>query len=67
MSTLEELEAYPGAVLTCAQVAPVLQANPYTIHLTARQRPELLGFPVIVLGNRVKIPKAAFLRYMRGE
>jgi hypothetical protein len=53
-------------VLTCQQIAPVLGANPATIHLQATDRPELLGFPVIVMGSRVKIPKRPFLACMRG-
>lgn len=65
--TLEEVEALPGEVLTCANVAGILAASPNTIHVTAVQRPELLGFPVIVLGTRVKIPKRPFIRFMRGE
>lgn len=64
--TLAELEALPSEVLTCQQIAPVLGANPATIHLQATDRPELLGFPVIVMGSRVKVPKAAFIRFMRG-
>lgn len=49
---------------TVTEVCGVLNADPQTIRLTARQRPELLGFPVIVAGNRVKIPRIPFLRYM---
>jgi hypothetical protein len=65
--TLEEVEALETEVLSCANVARVLQASPTTIHDTAIQKPWLLGFPVIVVGeSRVKIPKRAFLRYMRG-
>lgn len=64
--TLAGLEALPGEVLTCQQIAPVLGANPATIHLQATDRPELLGFPVIVMKSRVKVPKAAFIRFMRG-
>lgn len=63
--TLEEIEALPGEILTCAQVAPLLQADPYTIHQQAMLRPDLLGFPVICAGRRVKIPKRPFLKYMR--
>jgi hypothetical protein len=63
--TLDQLEALPAEVLTCAQVAPVLCASPATLHLQALERPELLGFPVIVAGSRVKIPKRPFLRFMR--
>lgn len=65
-STLQELEAYPQDTLTVAVVGKVLKADPQTLRLQARQRPDLLGFPVIVAGTRVKIPKDAFLRYMRG-
>jgi hypothetical protein len=31
------------------------------------QDPSKLGFPVIVAGRRVKVPKAPFIKYMRGE
>lgn len=49
---------------TVTEVSGVLNANPHTLRVTARQRPELLGFPVIVSGNRVKIPRIPFLRFM---
>lgn len=62
--TLAEIEALPTEVLTCAQIAPVLGADPHTLHLQATDRPELLGFPVIVMGSRVKIPKRPFLAFM---
>ena len=65
--TLDQIEALPVEVLTCAQVAPLLGANPATIHGQATDRPELLGFPVIVAGSRVKIPKRPFCKFMRGE
>lgn len=65
--TLTEIEALETEVLTCDQVASVLHRNPQTIRVTARQRPELLPFPVIVTGSRVSIPRQAFLRAMRGE
>ena len=64
--TLAEIEAIPSEVLTCQQIAPILGANPATIHIQATDRPELLGFPVIVMGSRVKIPKRPFLAFMRG-
>lgn len=65
--TLEDLEALPDEVLTCKQVAPILKADPYTIHLQAMDAPYMLGFPVIVAGRRVKIPRLAFISYMKGE
>lgn len=65
--TVDELEALPVSVLSCAQVAPILKANAYTIHETAIQRPDLLGFPVCVIGRRVRIPKDGFIRFLRGN
>ena len=64
--TLKDVEAIDREMLTVTQVAKVLHADPMTIRLQARQRPDLLGFPVIVMGSRVKIPKAGFLNYCRG-
>lgn len=64
--TLAELEALDTEVLTCAQVAPVLRCKPYSLHQTAMQRPQLLPFPVIVIGRRVMIPRDAFCSAMRG-
>ena len=49
---------------TVTEISGVLNADPQTIRITARQRPELLGFPVIVSGNRVKVPRIPFLRFM---
>ena len=63
--TLEDIENLPGEVLTCQQIARILGVNPSTIHIQAMERPELLGFPVICAGRRVKIPKRPFLRFMR--
>ena len=65
--TLAELETLPDEVLTCTQVSKILKACPQYIHAQAIQDPTKLGFPVIVHGTRVKIPKQAFVRYMRGE
>ena len=65
--TLDELAALPVEVLTPAQVAPVLCLDQDTIRGQARSCPELLGFPVVVAGNRVKIPKRTFVKFMKGE
>ena len=64
--TLEELEACPKAVVTAADIADILGASPNTIRFQAQECPEKLGFPVIVMGSRVKIPRKAFLAFMNG-
>lgn len=65
--TLTEVERMDVATLTPAQVASVLHSDPQLIRVAARQRPELLGFDVIIVGNRVKIPREAFVAFMRGR
>lgn len=65
--TLDEIRASDKTVLTPAEVAPVLGCDPQDIRVQARMAPEKLGFNVSVIGSRVKIPKAAFLRFMGEE
>lgn len=67
MQTLQEVEAYIGEFLTPKDVAKVLGCDTQTIRVQANRCPERLGFPVSIIGTRVKIPKQAFLRFMRGE
>lgn len=63
--TLPELATRSGReFFTAAEVCGVLGMDPQNIRDVARQRPELLGFPVITVGTRVKIPRIPFLRFM---
>ena len=64
--TLQEIENCTKEVLTCTDVAPVLKCNPATLHMQAIEQPWRLGFPVIVMGSRVKIPRKPFLNFMNG-
>lgn len=63
--TLREIEALETEVLTCQQVSRVLCAGAYYLHEQAMKDPAKLGFPVIVHGTRVKIPKQPFIRFMK--
>ena len=65
--TLAEIKALEKDVITPAQAAGVLGCDPHWIRMTAHRAPERLGFPVTVLGSRVKIPRMAFIRYMEGQ
>lgn len=65
--TLSEIKALNVDVITPAQAAGPLNCDPQYIRVAARQRPELLGFPVTLIRSRVKIPRLAFIRYMEGE
>ena len=65
--TLKEIERMDALTLTPAQVASVLSCDPQVIRISGKARPGLLGFPVICVGNRVKIPRIPFLRFVKGE
>ena len=62
--TLEEIKKSEKHFLTPADINGVLGTNAHTIRCTARQRPDLLGFPFVFSGNRMKIPRIPFLRFM---
>lgn len=64
--TLEQIRTSGKEVLTCRDVSEVLGADPGTLHQQAMDCPERLGFPVIVISRRVKIPRLAFIRFMEG-
>jgi len=65
--TLNDLAAIDRDWLTPAQIAPVLGTDPNMIRWQAHENRAALGFPVIVCGTRVKIPKIPFIKFMRGE
>lgn len=65
--TLDMLAASDKPVLTPAQAADVLGCDPHWIRVASRDNPALLQFPVQRIGNRVKIPRIPFLRFMGVE
>lgn len=65
--TLDEIKAFDKPTLTPAEIADVLNCDPQDIRVQARTAPEKLGFPVIIIKSRTKIPRLPFLRYMSGQ
>jgi hypothetical protein len=63
--TLDDIERIPKPMLLATDVAPYLGCDDGLIRLQAQREPEKLGFPVIVMGSRVKIPKEGFVHYCR--
>lgn len=65
--TLSQLANMPGKpYLLPREVGALLNVTPYTINVAA-QNPatrEKLGFPVIITGTRVRIPRIPFLKFM---
>lgn len=62
--TLEEIRGLDREFLIPREIAPLLGCDPQDIRVAARMAPERLGFPVCVVGSRIKIPKVPFLRFM---
>lgn len=62
--TLEQLINSDKAAFSPGDVAGVLGCDPHTLSLTARQKPERIRFPFYFSGNRMKIPKVTFLRFL---
>ena len=61
--TLEEIRGLDREYLTPREIAPLLGVDPQDIRVAARMAPELLGFPVCVVGSRVKVPRRGFLNW----
>lgn len=62
---LSDITGMDKDFLTAADVAPVLGINPQDIRSQAQSDADKLGFPVIVTGTRVRIPKEGFLYFCR--
>ena len=67
MKTIADILASDKAFLTPDDVSGVLGSHPQTIRVTARQRPDLIGFEFTFSGNRMKIPRIPFLRFMGAD
>lgn len=65
--TLDDVKAMDREMLTPTIVGKVLGCTPYSITIQARNRPDLLGFPVHVHGTRTLIPRRGFIRWMEGD
>ena len=64
LSRFEELKLMVKLFLTAEEIAPVLECNPNDIRGAAKERPDLLGFPVTVYGSRTKIPRLPFIKFI---
>ena len=62
--TIAEIQASDKVFLTPGDIGPVLGSTPHTIRVIARQRPDLIGYEFTFTGNRMKIPRIPFLRFI---
>lgn len=62
--TIEEIKTVDKAMLRPTDIAPIIGCDPQWVRDTARENPAALGFPVLVVGTRVKIPRVPFLKFL---
>ena len=62
--TLNEIKKSDATFLKPADIAPVLGCDPNWIRKAAHESPELIGFPVCVIGTRTRIPRKPFLQFV---
>lgn len=65
--TLDEIKQSEAVFLNPADIAPVLGCHTQFIREAARTKPEMLGFPVCVIGTRTRIPRKPFLKFIGEE
>ncbi len=65
--TIAEIRHSDKPMLLPTDVAEVLQMDAQAVRDTAANEPEKLGFPVIRIGRRTKIPRIPFLRFLGYE
>ena len=62
--TLSELQSSTKDFLSPKDVADLIGCMPYSINVQAQTDPSKLGFPVSLIGTRVRIPRLGFLYWM---
>ena len=61
---LEKVLVCEKLMLTPDDVAPLLGTTANTLRKTAKNTPQLLGFPFTYCGSNMKIPKQPFLEFI---
>ena len=64
--TLNDIRQIDREYLLPREVADILGTDAQAIRVCARSNPAALGFPVVRLGTRIKVPRLPFLRFMEG-
>lgn len=65
--TLEELKRSEKETISAAVAGRILGVDPQLIRVQARQDKDALGFPVILLGRNVRIPRRSFIALVEGS
>lgn len=62
--TIPEMRKSEKVFLTADDVAELLESDAADIRNQAQADPKKLGFQLIIIGSRVKIPRIPFLRFI---
>ena len=62
--SIDDMKKSEKVYLLPSEIAPILGCACYSINVQARQDPSKLGFPIIVMGSRVRIPRIPFLHFL---
>lgn len=65
--SVEEMKGLSKDYLTPKDIAGCLGCTAYALNQQAASDASKLGFPVVIIGKRVKIPREAFIRFMEGR
>lgn len=65
--TLAEIEKLDRDYLTVAEVASCLHYDAQVVRDQAERDPKFLGFNISKCGHSFKIPRLAFIAWMKGE
>lgn len=63
---LDRIEALPKTMLVPTDICKYLGCSAYTINVATENGKNPFPFPIIRMGRRVRIPKAPFIKAMRG-
>ena len=61
---LQDLKDSNALFVTAEDVRNILEADPATVRRQAMADGSVMGFNVSVIGNRTRIPRKAFLRWL---
>lgn len=64
--TLEDIKGMDKELLTVDEVAPILGISARLIRRTAKEAPEELGFPVIVMRKQIRILRRPLINFIEG-
>ena len=66
-SELDRIAALPKDILVPTDICKYLGCSAYSINVATENGNNPFPFPVIRMGRRVRIPKAPFIKAMRGD